>query len=214
MKYAILGVVLAIVTGVNLVFSGALYGPAEAARSPEAATAGVKAARITQPVPADRDRGKLEGDAINTLLAAGTSGATSDGSGLLLARTAANCGDFLRDKAKRQAGNKLLLRQAAAHYRACLTHEKTAHSTSLFRETRQKLADIERQLNTRPTPVVKRPTGSEAKAALVTATPAPAVKTNQQAKPQPHPITTPPRSPQKTEEISVGPDGVIYKREK
>src|SRR5262245_53818077 len=115
MKYLPLALVLALVTGVNILFSTGLYRPADAAPSPESEHAGPHGARPDRPAPPDRTPGAMT----NTLLAAGTSEpVTPDAGDLLLARIAADCGDFAYHKAKRADNNATFLKQAAAHYRA------------------------------------------------------------------------------------------------
>lgn len=77
----------------------------------------------------------------------------SDDTQTRLARLAAEAGRELLELARKQPDNPRLLEQAAAHFRACLSHESDATDASLFREARSRLAQIEKQLATPPAPL-------------------------------------------------------------
>ena len=118
------------------------------------------------------------------------------------ARVAVATGDHLLDRARQSPNDPHLLRQAAAHYRAALTHEPTVRDADLFAAVRAKLTGIDREIALLDRPGVAKPT---LPLATVKA-PAPVVKPK-----TPAPVTTP-RVAVRPERIMVGPDGVEIRR--
>ena len=132
-----------------------------------------------------------------------------------MARLASDCAAQLYEKARRQPDNARLLEQAAAHYRACLSHEPTvADAGALFADARRDLEQIDKalaRLKARPT----------AKPAPVTA-PAPAerlpVEADRDEEPAPPPAREPApaaKAPARSGELQMfGPDGTLFRRQR
>ena len=191
LSYAI---VLVAATGVGVAFRHGLSGTSEASRSLR--TAG----RLDGPAAVDRPAGKREGPGEGAPLATASpaSGAAPGAGGdLVFARIAAECGHHLLEKSRREPDNPRLLRQAAGHLRACLSHETPASSGEpLFVNARRAVEEIERLLKRHEQPQARE---------KAPAAPAPA-----------KPEAAPPAAKEESagEPIMVGPDGVSFRREK
>ena len=191
-KYLCLGVVFVITTGLSVGFRHGVSGTSKASRQERS---GERLARLG---PADRTQGPIEGASL-TMVPAGT-GSTDEKTDREFARGAASTGDRLMDRAKQSPDNPHLLRQAAAHYRAALTHEPTVRDAGdLFSTVRVKLTRLDREINLLNRPGVTKP-------ALQTIVKAPVVKPI-----TPAPVVIPPVAA-KAEGIMVGPDGVEIRR--
>lgn len=187
MKQILFAVVLVAVTGLGILARSALSGDASAARSPE---------------PQPGTSGRLRPEKERTVAAvAETAPETAE---MQMARQAAKYGSGLLERAARSADAKKLLRQATAHFRACLAYEAAGpKGEPLFAEARAKLAEAEKQLAkppAAPAPEAEKrpaPAPSARPAPVVAKKPAPAVKKAD------HPAPAP---------VAVGPDGVIFRR--
>jgi hypothetical protein len=202
MKQLSVAVAFAAVTVAAFVCRDAFRQPVEAAREPEQASRVDRALGITRaPAPAGALR----------VVALAAAGDPSDaGTDRLLAVLAAESGHLLFDRASKQPNSPHLLNQAALHYRACLAHEPTTPGAEgLFRDVRQKLAQVER-LQARARPAVTPPPAAPRKAEPPAAPPPPppsavvpapaATKDSVEAKKD------------SAETRMVGPDGVTYRR--
>jgi hypothetical protein len=193
MRYLTLLSTVVAATAMGLAFRNGMYAPATASSANSRASdfaLGLSATRPDVPrPPAPRPVAKKEQA---DLLSCALEQKAGDGTDLLLARIANESGTFLLSKA---AGDARRLRQAAAHFRACLAHEPTAGAGTLFADARRNLEQAERLLAAanRPAPAPVAPAAPERKAAAVSPPPAPAAA----VRPEP---------------VMVGPDGVIYRR--
>jgi hypothetical protein len=134
----------------------------------------------------------------------------------LLARLAAQSGMYLLDQARKHPNRPALLRQAAAHLRACLSHEETlTESTALFQEVRKKLAEVESLLQaSKSAPVVPHPKAgpgpvpapSKPEKTPVVPPASESQPAEKEAAKEPAPTPDAPKS------LEVGPDGIIYKK--
>lgn len=185
----------------------AITGALAVVRGPwrsEAAPAAADAAFTTFPRP----------DAPHDVVPAADGGALSE---RRMARLAADCAAQLHEKAKRQPDNARLLEQAAAHYRACLSHEPTvADAGALFADARRDLEQIETALARltsreppRPAPVTapaEKPAERLPLEADKDEEPAPAPP------PEPAPAA---KAPAKSgEPLMFGPDGTLFRRQR
>jgi hypothetical protein len=189
-------VVLAAVTAAVVVFRGSFWRPVEAARQPEQADRALGIGR-----PALDRKPAPEGASLAVVLAGAGETKDSSGTSRLFASLAAECGNALLEKARKEPDNPHLLAQAAAHYRACLAHEPTTRSSAaLFAEVRKKLEQVERlQARRRATP---RPAPSPLVEETISA---PTVEETQ--RPQ-----TAAAKKDSGETGQVGPDGVPFRR--
>jgi hypothetical protein len=200
MKQLSVLVVLIAVTGATVAFRTLSYHPLEAARRPEQPalverTSGLDRRGVAQrPLP--------EGAALPFVPASTTDGKESED--LVFARRAAEAGNQLLDKARRQPDNRRLLGQAAAHYRASLTHEPDAGKAgSLFADVRRKLAEVEALL--------ARPAKPAAPAAAPLHSPRAEAEPATPVAPR-APIVAAPVTTKAEESRMVGPDGVTIER--
>jgi hypothetical protein len=182
MKYLTLAAVLLGITAALATFRSLSYHSADAARSPEPILRSERAGR------ASLERPRPEGAALDFVPAEGG----DDSKEKQFARQAADCARHLYEKAKKQPDNVRLLRQAAAHYRACLSHEPTAGEVgSLFVEARRNLEQIEKMLAR----VSKRPAPKAAEKL-----PAAVLEEEPVARPREEPG------------LMFGPDGTVYRK--
>lgn len=181
-----------------------------------------------------RSPDEMEGAAVRVSDVTGTEGAALDvafannadakdvtGSEKLMARLAADCASHLYERAKKQPDNVRLLEQAAAHYRACLSHEPTVEGAgSLFTDARKDLEQIEKLLATRakgreepkrvttPSPKAADKPAEKQKPADKTAV---AAKKEEKPAPRPAPVE---KAKEKEERLQFGPDGVIFRKQR
>ena len=192
-KYLSLAVVLIVATGISLGLRHAMSGTSEASRR-EPSGDRLDRLRLT-----DRMQSPVEGASL-VVMPAGTDSA-DEKSDREFAGVAAATGDRLLDRARQSPDNPHLLRQAAAHYRAALTHEPTVRDAAdLFADVRVKLIKLDREIARLDQPGVARPTVSP------TIVKAPLVKRE-----TPAPVVAPPVAV-RPEAIMVGPDGVEIRR--
>jgi hypothetical protein len=195
-KYLLLLLTFVAATGISLAFRHALHGPATASvrnDEPRAEPFTPSAAR-----PTNLDKPVRSDDASGLRFAA-VSAKSADAAELLLARLAHDSGAYLLARAQADPGNTRLLQQAAAHFRACLTHEGAGNAGTLFTDARSKLELSERLLAA----ARRAPANKSAEQPKVVASPAPA--------PAPAPLPVPPAAPRPTGQ-TVGPEGIIYER--
>jgi hypothetical protein len=192
MKYLTIAVVFLGITGTLISLRGLAWQPvgAQYARTdnePDAAA-----------LPAiDGPAG--EGAALAVTLAKGEDKkSTSDEK--LMARLAAECASHLFDKSKNQPDNVRLLEQAAAHYRACLSHEHTVDDAALFADARKNLEQIDKLLAVAKSRPTQQPPAKIAEKA----------KAEKHDKPAPAPVV----QTKKQEPLMFGPDGVIFRKER
>jgi hypothetical protein len=131
MKRTIFIVVLVAVTGLGILARSALSGGAEAARAPR------------QELPETSNLLRPDSERAAVVPAA----EVPEPAEMQMARLAASHGDKLLQRAAKEATRQKLLRQAVAHFRACLAYETIApKGEPIFAEARAKLAQAEQQL--------------------------------------------------------------------
>lgn len=193
MKYLTIAVVFLGITGTMYSLRGLAWHPAGAQfvrtdNEPDAALPAI-------------DGPSGEGAALAVTLAKGEDRKpTSDEK--LMARLAAECASHLFEKSKSQPDNVRLLGQAAAHYRACLSHEGTVDDAALFADARKNLEQIDKLLaaaKSRPAPQHPTKVAEKAKDEAKTT-----------VKPAPAPVET----KKKDEPLTFGPDGVQFRKER
>ncbi len=188
-KYLCLAVVFVITTGLSVGFRHGVSGTSKASRQERSGE---------RPGLSDPLQRPIEGASLAMVLV-GT-GSTDEKTDREFARGAAATGDRLMDRAKQSPDNPHLLRQAAAHYRAALTHEPTVRDAGeLFSTVRVKLTRLDREIALLNRPGVAKPTPR-------TIFETPVVKPIPSA-----PVVIPPVAA-KAEGIMVGPDGVEIRR--
>jgi hypothetical protein len=215
MKYLTLLATLLAATALGLAFRNGMYGPATASagnNQPSDFALGLSPARPVEPAERPRDvAAKAPADLLGCAVEQ-----RPGSSDLLLARIANECGSFLLQKAS--PADPRLLKQAAAHFRACLSHETSAGGAApVFADARRKLEQAERLLAqaNRPARVERPAPAPVARPAPTAAAPA-AEKKTAAVPPPPAPRKEPtppaPRATARPEAVMVGPDGVIYRR--
>jgi hypothetical protein len=216
MKYLTFAAVFVGVTGALIGLRGLAWHPAGAqtGRSPHEMDGA--AVRVSE-------KPGTEAAALDVAFANGDD--VKDGGGeKLMARLAADCASHLYEKAKKHPDNVRLLEQAAAHYRACLSHEPTVEDAgALFADARKALEQIEkllaraktREADKRPA-VTPAPKGAEKPAETKPADrPNVAVKKEEKSAPAPAPAPAPiPKAKEKEEALEFGPDGTLFRRQK
>jgi hypothetical protein len=189
----------ALVTALAACLHHGLRGSAEAARSSPEDVARAREARKASP-----------SETKGLSLANYTLNEQADPSDLLLARVAHDCAVCLLEKSRRNPGEPRLLEQAAQHLRACLSHEPAGGQIDpLFREARQQLQQVEKQLarGNKPAPDA---TPKEAKSPTSTGTPEEtSLKVTVQDTPS---ETTPETGKEEAPAGTIGPDGVPIRR--
>ena len=188
-KYLCLAVVFVITTGLSVGFRHGVSGTSKASRQERSGE------RLGLSDPLQRP---IEGASLAMVPVA--TGSTDEKTDREFARGAAATGDRLMDRARQSPDNPHLLRQAAAHYRAALTHEPTVRDAGdLFSTVRVKLTRLDREIDLIDRPGLAKPTPQ-------TTVEAPVVKPM-----TPAPVVIPPVAA-KAEGIMVGPDGVEIRR--
>jgi hypothetical protein len=203
MKYLTLAVAFLAITAALLSLRGLGWHPAGAQYVKTDDEPDCAVAHVT-------DKGD-EGAALDVVFANG--GERKDaGSEKVFARLAADCAAHLFEKAKKQPDNVRLLEQAAAHYRACLSHEGTVEAGGLFADARKNLRQIEALLASAKSreaapkaDLVRTPASQAVEQAFAALAKAPAPR------PQPAPFS----KKQDEEELpGFGPDGVTFSKER
>jgi hypothetical protein len=192
-RYLLLAGTFAAATGIGFGFRHVLSGAATASRDAEARPeprARSTARHTDLDAPADEEVAR------GLRFAAAGSPADGDGAELLVARMAYDCGNFLLGRARQAPGSAHTLRQAAQHFRACLSHEGSVRDAgSLFADARRNLEVAERLLAE----------GNRLPARVAEQLPAPTPKVEAGPAPEAGPPAPGSRVPK-----MVGPDGVIY----
>jgi hypothetical protein len=207
MKYLTITVAFLAITGALISLRGLGWHPAGAQYVKTDDEPDGAVARVT-------DKSGDEAAALDVVFA--DAGERKDVSGdKLFARLAADCASHLYEKAKKQPGNVRLLEQAAAHYRACLSHEGTVEDpANLFADARKNLQQIEGLLASAK---------SREAAPKVALARTPASLTASQVAEQVNavlaklPASQPPSAASKKqdeEEQGFGPDGVTFSKER
>ena len=199
MKYLTLAVVLGAATGISIGFRYGISGTAEASRQEPSSDRLDRAAELV------RLEGTLEGASL-PMMPVGT-GLADEKSDREFARMAADTGDRLLNRARQSPYNPHLLRQAAAHYRAALTHEPTVRDAGdLFVMVRVKLIRLDLEIARLDRPGVAKPTTRASVPPAIVKTPSAVVKPKLPAPFVSLPVIA------KPEATMFGPDGVEIRR--